>query len=183
MSIVYQGAPARGEIWRKLLAEAIPDLAFHAWPETGDPAAVRYAVTWKPIEGMSAFSNLQVLFSSGAGVDQFEPTELPETVTLVRMVEPGIVDLMAEYVSLATLLLHRDFVQYGLAKAQRRWDPRPVVPASRRSVGIMGRGTLGQAALTRLAPFGFRLRGWNRSHRSIPGVECFTGQEALSTFL
>jgi glyoxylate/hydroxypyruvate reductase A len=184
MAIVYQGAAERGDVWRSLLAEAVPDLAFHLWPEAGDPAAVTYAVTWKPIDGLTTlFPNLRVLFSSGAGVDQFDPSGLPEGVTLVRMVEPGIVDSMAEYVTLATLLLHRDLVDYGLAKARRRWEPLPVVPAGRRSVGIMGLGTLGQAALARLAPFGFRLRGWNRSARAIPGVECFAGQEERDAFL
>jgi glyoxylate/hydroxypyruvate reductase A len=47
----------------------------------------------------------------------------------------------------------------------------------------MGLGTLGQAALGRLAPFGFQLRGWNRSARTIPDVRCFTGEAELGAFL
>lgn len=184
MAIVYQGAAERGEVWRRLLAEAVPGLAFHTWPETGDPAAVAYVVSWQPIDGLPArFPNLRVLFSSGAGVDQFDAAALPADVVLVRMVEPGIIDSMAEYVTLATLLLHRDLVDYGLAKARRSWEPRTVVPAAGRSVGVMGLGTLGQAALARLAPFGFRLRGWNRSPRALPGVDCFTGEQQLDAFL
>jgi glyoxylate/hydroxypyruvate reductase A len=183
MAIVYQGPAERGEIWRQLVAETLPDLPFHPLPEVGDPAAVTYAVTWEPIEDPARFPNLQVLFSSGAGVDQFDAATLPETVSLVRMIEPGIVDSMAEYVTLATLLLHRDVVDYGIAKSEARWAPLPVVPAAKRGVGIMGLGTLGQAALGRLAPFGFALRGWSRSSRTIPRVECFTGDAELRAFL
>lgn len=181
-AILYQGAAERGEIWRRLLAQAHPDIAFHAWPETGDPAAVTYAVTWKPIDDLgSRFPNLRVLFSSGAGVDQFDG--VPDGVSLVRMIEPGIVDSMAEYVTLATLALHRDLVEYRIAQAEARYAPLPVTPAGRRRVGIMGLGVLGLAALERLSPFGFALRGWNRSVRQVPGVACFAGEAELDAFL
>lgn len=183
MGIVYQGLAERGEIWRDQVAESLPDLAFHVWPDIGDPAAVTYAVTWTPFEDLGRFPNLQVLFSSGAGVDQFDPATLPETVTLVRMVEPGIIDGMADYVTLATLLLHRDLVDYGIAQSKGHWAPLPVTPSGERRVGIMGLGTLGQAALARLAPFGFGLRGWNRSARTIPSVDCFAGEAELDAFL
>lgn len=184
MSIVYQGMPERGRIWREVFAAEMPDLAFHVLPETGDPLEVTYAATWKPIDAMAErFPNLRVLFSSGAGVDQFDLTALPDRVSLVRMVEPGIIDSMAEYVTLATLLLHRDLVDYAERQASRRYAALPVTPASRRRVGVMGLGTLGQAALARLAPFGFPLRGWNRSPRAIAGVRCFTGEAEFEAFL
>lgn len=183
MSIIYGGKPDRGEIWRAMLAEALPDLPFHTLPETGDPAAVTYAATWAPIPEIGRFPNLKVLFSSGAGVDQFDAASLPDGVSLVRMVEPGIIDSMAEYVTLATLLLHRDFVTYGETQREGRWAPLPVRLAADRRVGIMGLGTLGQAAIERLKPFGFPLRGWNRSPREIEGVEVFAGPSSLDAFL
>ncbi len=184
MSFIYQGEPERGRIWREVFAAEMPDLAFHTLPETGDPLEVTYAATWKPIDAMAErFPNLRVLFSSGAGVDQFDLASLPEHVSLVRMVEPGIIDSMAEYVTLATLLLHRDFVDYAGQQASRRYAALRVTPAVRRRVGVMGLGTLGQAALTRLAPFGFALRGWNRSPRPIAGIACFTGEAEFETFL
>ncbi len=184
MAIVYQGLAERGEIWRRLFADEMPDLPFHVLPETGDPARVAYAVTWKPIDDLGRrFPNLRVLFSSSAGVDQFDAAALPPGVALARMVEPGIIDSMVEYVTLATLLLHRDLVGYAALQREARWETRPVTPAGRRRVGIMGLGTLGQAALARLAPFGFPLRGWNRSPRTIPGVAVFTGAGELDAFL
>lgn len=183
MSIIYQGKADRGEIWRALFAAEMPDMPFHLLPEAGDPAEVTYAATWAPIPDMARFPNLRVLFSSGAGVDQFDAAALPPDVSLVRMVEPGIIDSMAEYVTLSTLLLHRDFVGYRRSQDAAAWAPLPVRTAASRRVGLMGLGTLGQASLARLRPFGFDLRGWNRSPREIEGVACFTGPAEFDAFL
>jgi glyoxylate/hydroxypyruvate reductase A len=95
MSFVYKADPARGAEWARHFAERVPELPFHIWPETGDPAAVRFLATWRPPDDIgSLFPNLEVLFSTGAGVDQFEATPLPPGVALVRMVEPGIIESM-----------------------------------------------------------------------------------------
>jgi glyoxylate/hydroxypyruvate reductase A len=99
------------------------------------------------------------------------------------MVEPGIINGMVEYVSLAVLALHRDFFDYVAAKAARVWDPLEVPPASARTIGVMGMGALGRAVLERLATYGFRLRGWNRSLRAMDGVESFAGADQLQPFL
>ena len=47
----------------------------------------------------------------------------------------------------------------------------------------MGMGVLGRAVLERLATYGFRLRGWNRSLRHMESVESFAGAEQLQPFL
>jgi glyoxylate/hydroxypyruvate reductase A len=184
MSIVFQGDAARGRIWQDIFAEAEPDLSFHHWPDVGDPEAVTYIVGWKPIPDLAArFPALKVMFSSGAGVDQFAPHMIPDSVSLVRMIEPGIAATMAEYVTLATLLLHRNFKAYANQQAEGRWEQIRVYPATARTVGVMGLGNLGQAALTQLGHLGFKLRGWNRSPRALDGVECFTGPAELGSFL
>jgi glyoxylate/hydroxypyruvate reductase A len=99
------------------------------------------------------------------------------------MVEPGIINGMVEYVTLAVLALHRDLFDYLASQEARTWRPLEVPPASARRIGVMGMGVLGQAVLKRLATFGFQLRGWNRSPREISGVTCFAGAEAFRPFL
>lgn len=184
MSFVYKADPTRGAEWARLFRERMPGLPFHVWPETGDPAAVRFLATWRPSADVaSLFPNLELLFSSGAGVDQFDMAALPPGLALVRMVEPGIVNAMVEYATLSVLALHRDFPAYREQQRAAAWKEIRVRPASERRVGVMGLGVLGRAVLERLSAFGFALSGWGRSARSIPGVACRAGPEALPGFL
>lgn len=184
MSILYRSDAPRAGAWAKYFAEHASDLEFRAWPDAGNLCDVEYLIAWQvPREFIAQMPNLKVLFSSGAGIDHVDLSAVPRHVPLVRMVEPGIIDGMVEYVTLAALALHRDFFDYVAQKATRSWNPIEVPSASTRTIGVMGLGSLGSAALQRLAGYGFRLRGWNRSPRSIEGVETFVGAERLRPFL
>lgn len=184
MSVLYISDAPRAAAWARFFAEAAPDIAFHIWPETGDLAEIEYVVAWQAPTGLLAsLPNLKVLFSSGAGVDHVDFSAVPPGVEIVRMVEPGIVNGMVEYVTMSVLALHRNLLDYAALQASGAWRTIEVLPASARAVGVMGLGVLGQAVLGRLRTFGFRLRGWNRSVREIEGVECFAGAETLEGFL
>ena len=184
MSILYRSDPARAAGWAKYFAEQAPDLDFRIWPDAGNLHEVEYLIAWQAPPGFLAeLPNLKVLFSSGAGIDHVDLSAVPPHIPLVRMVEPGIINGMVEYVSLAVLALHRDFFDYVAQKAARVWNPLEVPPASARTIGVMGLGSLGCAVLERLATYGFRLRGWNRSPRTMEGVETFAGAEQLRPFL
>jgi glyoxylate/hydroxypyruvate reductase A len=109
------------------------------WPDIGDPAAVRFLAAWEPPPDLERlFPNLQLLFSVGAGVDQFDFAALPAKLPVVRMVEPGIVNAMVEYVCCAVLGLHRDLPVYLRQQRDEDWRVLRVVPASRRRVGVLG---------------------------------------------
>ncbi|HVZ44847.1 MAG TPA: glyoxylate/hydroxypyruvate reductase A [Ramlibacter sp.] len=184
MAVLYRSDAARGAAWARFFAEHAPDLDFRVWPDAGNLADIEYLIAWQaPPEFIASLPRLRVLFSSGAGVDHVDFSALPAHVPLVRMVEPGIIDGMVEYVSLAVLALHRDFFDYVAQKSSRSWNPIEVPPASSRRVGVMGLGSLGTAVLERLAVYGFRLRGWNRSARTLAGVETFSSAEQLRPFL
>ena len=185
MTIVFKSDPVRGREWAALLAEHAPDLEFRMWPDIGDPAAVRYLVAWRlPSEDLGTlFPNLEVLFSVAAGVDQLDLSTVPAHLPVARMVDPNLIASMAEYVVMSVLALHRDLVAYLGFQRARRWSEMRVVPAPQRRVGIMGLGSLGQASIERLRPFGFPLSGWSRSPKRIDGVECHAGPEGLEAFL
>jgi glyoxylate/hydroxypyruvate reductase A len=184
MSIVYRSDAPRAAAWARFFAEQAPDLEFRIWPDAGDLREVEYLIAWQvPADFISQMPNLKVLFSSGAGIDHVDLSAVPPHVPLVRMVEPGIINGMVEYVSLAVLALHRDFFEYVERQAARTWSALEVPPASARCVGVMGLGSLGCAVLERLAAYGFRLRGWNRSPRVIENVQTFAGGDQLKPFL
>jgi glyoxylate/hydroxypyruvate reductase A len=184
MTLLYKADRDRGIEWRSLFAELAPDIDFRLWPDVGAPDEIRYLAAWQaPQDLLADLPNLEVLFSTGAGVDQFDLARLPPQVKLVRLIDPGIIAGMVEYVAWAALTLHRDMPDYLVAQREGRWAPLPLVPAARRRIGVMGLGELGQAALAALRPFGFQLSGWNRSRRPIEGVRGFVGQAELPAFL
>ena len=173
MTFLYKGHPGRGVLWARFFAARAPDLPFRIWPDIGDPDAVRYLAVWKPPDDIAAtFRNLELLFSVGAGVDQFDLMQLPPQIPLIRMIDPGIRESMIEYATMAVLALHRDLVDFIAQQRDQVWREIQIVSASSRRVGVMGLGLLGQAVLERLKVFGFPLAGWNRSPRSITDVTC-----------
>ncbi len=184
VTFLYKSDPVRGRIWAEVFQRHAPEIDFRIWPDVGNASSVRYLAAWEPPADIAErFPNLQVLFSSGAGVDQFDFAALPPDLPVVRMVEPGIIRGMVEYVTHAVLGLHRDMAAYRRQQKQAAWKPLQVKTAAERRVGVLGLGSLGQAVLTQLTAFGFECAGWSRSRHAVEGVQCFAGEGELGAFL
>ncbi|MCU0819224.1 MAG: glyoxylate/hydroxypyruvate reductase A [Beijerinckiaceae bacterium] len=179
MAILYLSTPERGAIFRAQLAEAFPGLPFHEG-YAPDPAAVTVLIAWTcPPETFTAHPNLALLISIGAGVDQLDLSAVPGHVTVVRMLEPGLPEQMAEWVTMAVLALHRDLPTYIAQGREGLWKSGRNVPARARRIGVMGMGQLGLAVLSALKPFGFPLAGFSRRGTAPEGVEGFTDLDAF----
>jgi len=184
VTFLYKADPARGEVWARLFAQRAPELAFRLWPDVGEPASIRYLAAWQPPEDPArTLPNLEIVFSVGAGVDQFDLGGIPRHVPVVRMVEPGIVEGMIEYVCQGVLSLHRDLFDYARQQQQQVWREIPLRPAQTCRVGVLGLGMLGTSVLERLRLFGYDCAGWSRSQHTLEGVACYAGAAQLDAFL
>jgi glyoxylate/hydroxypyruvate reductase A len=115
VSLVYKSDPVRGAEWARLFAEKAPQIDFHLWPETGPADQVRYMAAWEPPANLQQnFPQLEVLFALGAGVDHIDFSVIPAHIPLVRMLDPGIVNGMLEYLCSAVLGIHRQWSTYAL---------------------------------------------------------------------
>ena len=183
MAFLFNSDAARGAVFREAFACELPDLEFYHCSEAIDPEKIRYLLTWNVPDDVSRFRNLEVLFSIGAGVDQFKSETIPDHVKLVRMVEDGIIRMMQEYVVLGVLTLHREMLAYREQQRSGVWQALATSQAPDRRVGFLGVGMLAQAAIDRLKPFRFPLAAWSRSKKVIEGVTCFHGTDQLGDFL
>lgn len=168
--------------WREALAVCLPEARIH----TGDEAPpCDYAVLWKPPEGLFARQpRLRAMFSLGAGVNGLlaMPT-LPRDVPLVRMEDCGMAAQMAEYALYVALRGFRRFAEYAQAQREGRWAPQSLRLRCEYRIGVLGLGVLGGAAAAVLAEFGFRVTGWSRTAKVLPGIRCLHGGATLDRVL
>lgn len=175
----------RGGDWRRAMAAARPGLDSVLWPYQGDPAAIDYALVWRPPRGeLAGYPNLKAIFSIGAGIDHLQSDpELPRHLPVARMLDPALTAGMSEFVVLAVLHHHRAMGEYARQQRERVWQALPQVLAARRRIGLLGLGALGQGAAARLLPFGFPVSGWSREPKQVAGVTCRHGEAGLHAVL
>ena len=171
--------------WDQRFRAAAPQHDIRLWPErVGDPADISYACVWRPPHGvLASFRNLKAVFTLGAGVDDvLTDSQLPQ-VPIVRIVDPDLTMRMTEYVVLHVLKYHRQQRLYEAQQRERLWRDHDQPAASEVAVGVLGLGVLGANAAAMLQRLGFRVAGWSRTPKTIPGVETFHGHVGLELFL
>jgi glyoxylate/hydroxypyruvate reductase len=172
LNVLFASTMEPAERWLPLLERALPQERFFTEPR----ADIEVALIGAPPPGTFArLPNLRLVQSLWMGVEKLlADPELPAGVPLARMVDPGMVAAMSETVLAHVLDWHRHFWHYRQRQAARVWKHRRQYMAQDRTVGILGLGELGGDAARKLLALGFKVCGWSRRPKELPGVHCST---------
>lgn len=182
--MVFHSEYHRYRDWKAALEAELTDLELIESRETIDPARVRYALVWSsPRDYLNQFANLQLIVNLGAGVDHIvDRVDLPN-VRITRLSDPGMVGMMASYVTFSVLRYLRDIPDCEAQQKDHLWRFIHQRNAESYKVGLLGLGELGGSAALELARHGLDVRGWSRSAKTIPGITCSHGIDNLDPFL
>lgn len=173
------------EPWARDFAATLPQADMVLWREGQPVERCDYAVIWAPSPALlEQLAHVKAVFLMGAGVDALLKfgDALPDT-PIVRLGDAGMAAQMADYVMHAVLRYFRRFDEYERQARQGIWKPLPPRVKSEFTVGVLGLGKLGVPVLRALRQLGFPVRGWSRTAKDLPGVDCFAGMGALDDFL
>lgn len=182
--LLFAGAEEYNAVWVAAAAK-LPDVELVIHQPGMAVDHVKYLMMWRPVPGLVAqLPQLKAIFCFGAGVERLlANAEIPADLPIVRMVEPGLTEGMAQYVLWQVLRHHRRLWELEEAEREARWAPHLYPAAWDCKIGILGLGHLGQAAAKALLPFDFQIRGWSQSRKTLAGVESFAGAAELPDFL
>lgn len=182
MRVVFCCTGTKAQPWLDGLRAALPGADVCEW----QPGAAQadYAVVWAPPQQfLDEQTGLKAMFNIGAGVDALMKLQLPPQVPVVRLDDAGMSVQMAEYVCHAVIRHFREFDGYAADVATGKWSYRKPNAREDFPIGVLGLGVLGQRVCAALAQFDFPVRGWSRAAKTVPGVQCFSGQAGLTEFL
>lgn len=189
MAVLLIGEIDPTDTWfRQFIAElkkSMPNIDLRLFPDCGKFEDIEIALAWKPPLGaLYKFPNLKLVISLGAGINHIlRDSNLPQNISIVRLISPAQTLQMAEYVNLAVLFFQRRLLDYQQLQKTQLWEYLPISNAKSFTVGIMGLGAFGSTVAKRLKDTGFSVRGWSRNSKAIEGINCFYGQEQFKLFL
>jgi glyoxylate/hydroxypyruvate reductase A len=170
------------DAWVQGVQQALPEAHVSAWVP-GAPLA-DHAIVWAPPQQfIDEQAGLKTLFNIGAGVDALLQLKLPNALKVVRLDDAGMSVQMAEFVCHAVIRHFREFDGYDADTQMGKWSYRKPRNRADFAVGVMGLGVLGERVAKALQVFEFPVKGFSRSPKSLPGIECFSGTKGLADFL
>ena len=185
--VLFSAPDTDWEAYRDVLPAALAEAGLeveviHA-VEPEAPETIDYIV-YAPssrLKDFAPFLRAKAVLNLWAGVEEVVGNATL-TQPLVRMIEPGLKEGMVEWVTGHVLRHHLGMDRY-IKRNEAHWDYAAPPLARDRTVGILGLGELGAACGAALSGLGFRVLGWSRTRKAIPGLETHGGAEGLGDVL
>ena len=185
MSILVLNTSPFVEQQRAALALLAPNERIHTDPDTAPSSDIEAMLAFKLAAGITPrFPALKFVACAGAGVDDLLATpDVPPDLPIVRAVDPLQGQRMAQYVTLMMLRFHRELPRLESQHAAAEWRRFLPVDEAKRTIGVMGYGSIGAPIADVLMRLGFPVAVWSQTQRRIDGIDAFAGSGGLAPFL
>ena len=184
MSVLIMSKPIPHDGFVTALRESGFPHPIHTSLDDVDPLSVRWLIAWRlPAGVLPKLPNLELLYCCAAGADKLLATpDLPASLPVSRVSDDAQAIELAQYVVHAALDHLRLAPLYRTQQAARDWSRH-----RSQSMGIpalvLGLGPIGIRIAQSLAVMGFKVSGWSRTPRELPGIQTFSGAEGLARAL
>lgn len=159
------------------------DIRVGADPGNLDEIEMLTVSNYRPGEALS-YPKLKLIQKTGAGVNNIlGDRDLPEHIQVTRLQTSTSGKEMAEYALAYVLQEQRHIRQYREQQARSEWISYPPRRASETTVAVLGLGRIGAGVAQRFLHNDFRVTGWSRSPKQLPGVDCRAGRDGLAAAL
>jgi len=185
LSILVLNTSPFVEQQRAALALLAPNERIHTDPDTAPSSDIEAMLAFKLAAGITPrFPALKFVACAGAGVDDLLATpDVPPDLPIVRAVDPLQGQRMAQYVTLMVLRFHRELPRLESQHAAAEWRRFLPLDEAKRTVGVMGYGSIGAPIADVLMRLGFPVAVWSQTQRRIDGIDAFAGSGGLAPFL
>lgn len=170
---------------RTVLEPMLPGVSIRCWPELGDASEIEMvALNRLTMDLLQKLPGLRLVQKLGAGVETIVGhPDLRDDVRVVRLKPDAPAQEIAEYCLAYVLREQRHMRLYDRHQAGRKWAAKAPAQAPLTTVGVLGLGHIGRRTARAFAALDFRVLGWSRSPKTIDGVVCKHGADALFSVL
>ena len=130
------------------------------------------------------YPNLKLVQKIGAGVNGIlDDKSLPQSIQVTRLKSDIPARQMAEFSLACVLQEQRHLRHYHDNQSHWKWQALEPRQAENTTVAVLGLGLIGSITAQRFIDNGFKVIGWSRTLKTLPGVECFFGEDQFPTVL
>jgi len=185
MSVLLLTHPQPAAPFRAAMAAEAADIEVFEDLDAADPAKVDTVVCYRLPAGVCPkLPQLKLVCASSAGVDKILAVpDLPPSIPVTRVVDEAQNLQIGQYVAMMALRHVRNARLYEAQQHQRAWKRHAIHAPGSATVGLLGLGASGQVVAGCLTALGFKVAGWSRSPRNVPGVECLSGASGFDALL
>lgn len=166
---------------RAELLSFYPEADIRTGDAPGNPAEIEMLTVSNYLPGEALqYPNLKVIQKTGAGVNNIlADQELPESIQVTRLQTNTSGGEMAEYALAFVLQEQRHLRQYQCQQSRSEWMSYPPRRARDTTVTVLGLGRIGSLVAQRFIDNDFKVAGWSRNPKDLPGIDCYAGVDGL----